>query len=189
MFKKLSLILFLLSTFKLAGQDNSTDSLQHYLILQSKGNHKYSVVFRENKKMEVHNKQGEYFKGKMFVLNDSTIEIVNFHFSEIDTISISNISKIRYVGLANKIIAFPSLLAGGGFLLLGGGIYTAAGNYDPIGSAVGTAFMVISTPFIALSAILFHGKSYKMSKHDIKVYHSKIRNLKRKQSKHFYPNT
>jgi hypothetical protein len=189
MFKKLCLILFLLSALNIAGQDNANDSLQHYLILQSKSNHKYSIVFRENKKMEVHNKQGEYFKGRMFVLNDSTIEIVNRHFSEIDTISISNISKIRYVGLANKIIAFPSILVGGGFLIVGGGIYAAAGNYDPIGKAVGTAIIVLSTPFIALSAILFHGKSYKISKHDIMVYNTKISNLKRKQSKYFYPST
>ena len=189
MFKKLSLILFLLSTFTLAGQENTSDSLQHYLLLQSKGNHTYSVVFRENKKMEVSVKNGDYFKGKLFILNDSTIEIVNFHSSEVDTISISDISKIRYVGLANKIIAYPSLLVASGFLFGGWVVLSAAGKYDPIGSAVGTAFMILSTPFIALSTILFNGKYYKLSKHDIMVYHTKIKKLKRKQSTHFYPNT
>lgn len=188
MFKKLSLFFFLLSTLKLVGQEKA-DSLQHYLILQSKGKHTYSVVFSENKKMEVTVKNGDYFKGKLFILNDSTIEIVNFHSSEVDTISISDISKIRYVGLANKIIAYPSLLVASGFLFGGWVVLSAAGKNDPIGSAVGTAFMVISTPFIALSAILFNGKYYKTSKHDIMVHHTKTKKLKRKQSKHFYPNT
>lgn len=189
MIKNLGTLLVLYFSLHLSVFCNDVDSMHHYLIFQSKSTQKYSIVLSENKKMEVHNRQGNYYQGRLLIINDSTVAIFNKFSAKSDTILISDITKIRYVGLANKIIACPSMLLGAGFLMSGGVIFTAAGNYDPIGTAIGISLMIISTPFIVLSSVLFYGKNYKTSEYDVLVHHSTIKKLKRKQAKHFYPST
>jgi hypothetical protein len=183
MFKKLSLFLFILSVLTLAGQDNSADSLQHYLILQSKGNHKYSIVFRENKKIEIYDSAGKSFKGKLLFINDSLIKLINPHSSKQDTFLISEITKIRHTGLLNKIVGYPSLVSGSVFFILGSLLVSTSSKSDSIAIAYGIASIVTSAPLLLISAILLHGKSYKISKYDFKILSANNRKLKRKDLK------
>ena len=183
MFKKLSLFLFLLSVLTLAGQDNAADSLQHYLILQSKGNHKYSIVFRENKKIEIYDSVGKSFKGKLLFINDSIIKLVNPHNLKQDTFLISEITKIRHTGLYNKIVGYPSLVSGSVFFILGSFLVLTSSKNDTISIAYGIVSFVMSAPQLIGSAILLHGKSYKISKYDFKILLVNNKILKRKDLK------
>lgn len=179
--KKQIIVILLLFLFKLDAY-SQLDSIKRKYLTYTKKNSNVHQFFKENTRLLIISKNGEKKRGKLFILNDSTLLLKNNHLLDgatTDTFSLKDVNKIKYSSPLNKFVSIYLLLnsyACGGiaYLFYEDGTYTGIGNF----------FTGLSATFLGSSVLNYYGKTLKHSNYQFKVLRTNGFELKKKHLKY-----
>lgn len=189
------LFLFVLLTFsQLQSQGTDTDSTYHYIILRPYSKFGSSHILQEGHRIKLFDRNGNITSGRMYFINDSTIQTINSHTKRKDTCSIDNIYKIKIYSPLNTLKGYGILASGAIVGAIGISMFFYTDDPSrPISEAItkitGAAVIATSVPIIKHGLNTMTGKSFKRSKHKFIYYTSRGKKIKRKDLKTLFPIT
>jgi hypothetical protein len=186
------LFLFLLvGAYNGYAQGIDTDSTHHYIVMRSKSPNRMSYVLGESKRLKIYDKKGASIKGRLYFIDDSTVQVINTFTLKRDTFKISEIQKIQTASLLYQVSGITGLFVGGTWMIGGvaliGSAANASSTFAPIAIFFGAVAVAASIPVLATSAALLSGRKLNLKKYDLKLHTSKGYKLKRKHLKYLYP--
>lgn len=181
-------ILFFFTSELLVAQGIDNDSTHHYLIMRSKSPAHHSHIFRENKRLTLQHCNGKSFTGRLYFINDSTVQLINVIKLKADTFTLNDITKVRNSTLLAGAIGY-STMAASSVLLLGGALMIADGNVygDETETAIGVALSISGIFYALLGKSMIKGKRLHLHQYDLKQHTAKGYQLKRKHLKYLFP--
>lgn len=183
------LLLFLLSV-KLNGfaQGIDNDSTHHYLILRSKSPAYHSRIFRESKRLTIQHRNGKSFTGRLYFINDSTVQLINVVKLKSDTFKLNDIAKLKNSTLVAGVIGYTAMASGLG-MLIGGVALIVDGSYydDELETSVGVVLSLSGIIYTFAGKSMVKGKPLHLYDYDIKQHTAKGYELKHKHLKYLFP--
>ncbi len=188
MLRPFFLLFLLLGTLNGSAQGIDTDSTHHYLILRSKSPAYHSRIFGENKRLTFQHRNGKSFTGRLYFINDSTVQLINVVKLQSDTFKLSDIAKIKNSTLAAGVLGYTAMAAGVG-MLFGGVALIADGSYygDELETSVGVVLSVAGIIYTIAGKSMTKGKPLLLYDYDLKQHTAKGYELKHKHLKFLFP--
>ncbi len=193
MHKQLLFILIFFLTFSGFSQGIDSDSTHHYIVMLSKSGYRLSYVIGEHKRVRLYNNNGSDAKGRLYFINDSTVQVVNTFSLKRDTFKIRDIKKIQTASLLHQVGGIGGVFVGGVWMIAGvaliGSAAGASSTYAPIAIFFGVIAVAASIPLLSLGSVMMKGRKMDLKHYDLKLHTAKGYQLKRKHLKYLYPRT
>lgn len=191
MLKQLLFILIFLIALSGFSQGIDSDSTHHYIVMRSKSGYRLSYVIGEHKRVRLYNNNGSDAKGRLYFINDSTVQVINTFTLKRDTFNIKDIKKIQTASLLHQAGGITGVFVGGVWMIAGvaliGSAAGASSTYAPIAIFFGLVAVVASIPLLSIGSVMMKGKKMDLKHYDLKLHTSKGYQLKRKHLKYLYP--
>lgn len=191
MLKHLLLIAIIFQCFSGFTQGMDSDSTHHYIVMRSKSPYRLSYIIGEHKRVRLYNNKGHDAKGRLYFINDSTVQVINTFTLKRDTFNIKNIKKIQTASLLHQVGGITGVFVGatwmiGGVALIGSAA-NASSTFAPIAIFLGVIAVAASIPVLTIGSAMLHGHKMDVKRYDLKLHTAKGYKLKRKHLKYLYP--
>lgn len=191
MIKRLLFLIFLFQSFSGIAQGIDTDSTHHYIVMRSKSGYRLSYVIGEHKRVRLYNNKGTDAKGRLYFIDDSTVQVINVFTLKRDTFKIKDIKKIQTASLLNQVGGIGGVFVGGVWMIGGvaliGSAAGASSSYAPIALFFGIVAVAASIPILTIGSSMMKGRKLNLKHYDLKLHTAKGYKLKRKHLKYLYP--
>ncbi len=188
MLKPFLFLFVLLSFSQLQSQGIDTDSTHHYLVLRSKFPAYHSRIFGEDKRLTLQHRNGKSFKGRMYFINDSTVQLINVVKLKSDTFKLNDIAKLKNSTLVAGVIGYTAMAAGVGMLFGGVALVADASYYgDELETSVGVVLSVAGIIYTFVGKSMVKGKPLHLYDYDLLQHTAKGYKLKHKHLKFLFP--
>ena len=169
-------------------QGIDTDSTHHYLILRSKSPAYHSRIFKESKRLTLQHRNGKSFTGRLYFINDSTVQLINIVKLKSDTFALTDIAKLKNSTLIAGVIGYTGMAAGVGMLAGGVALIADGSSYgDELETSVGVVLTVAGIFYTIIGKSMTKGKQLHLYDYDLKQHTSKGYELKHKHLKFLFP--
>lgn len=191
MLKRLLFFALLYQTFSGFAQGIDTDTTHHYIVMKSKSGYHLSYIIGEHKRVRIFNNKGQDAKGRLYFINDSTVQVINTFTLKRDTFKIRNIKKIQTASLLHQAGGIGGVFVGGVWMIGGvaliGSAAGASSSYAPVAIFFGLIAVAASIPLLSIGSVMMKGRKMDLKHYDLKLHTSKGYKLKRKHLKYLYP--
>lgn len=166
-------------------QNDRGKMILSYLVISAKDDFHRSRVFKENKRLMIKTYDNRKLRGRLKILNDSTIYLCNTFSGKTDTFKLSEIRIIRNVSLVTNVIAAYHFILAPFFILSGISIISSPGFiFD---ESFGAFMIAVGIAAIGVSSLYFNGYGLSRQDFDYHIHHAKGYILKPHMVKYLYP--
>lgn len=181
---KLLFILGILLSENIYAQGIDTDSTKHYLIMRAKNPIVRSRIFGEGKRLMLFHKDKSKFRGRLYFINDTTIQLINAFTLKSDTFKLSDISKVKNSTLAARVGSLVAVSIG--ILMIKDG-YDIYNSNSFFGEIFGNILIGSGIIYITGGILSKDGRTLNFNDFDLKQHTTKGYKLKHKHLRYLYP--
>ena len=188
MLRPFILLFLLLGAWNGFAQGIDTDSTHHYLILRSKSPANYSRIFRENKRLTLQHRNGKSFTGRLYFINDSTVQLINVVKLKSDTFKLNDIAKLKNSTLLAGVVGYIAMSTGAAMMIGGVALIADGSSYgDELETSVGSVLSISGIFYTLVGKSFVKGKQLSFYYYDLKQHTAKGYELKHKHLKFLFP--
>lgn len=172
----LLMLLFMLCCQMLLSQVKEVDTLhRRYLVCTDQYKGKRHIIIREGRPLIIKNYSGKKCKGKLKVINDSTICLQDLKHQRSDTFLLDSVKRIRRPHIGRAFFSTYVIIGGLEAALIGIWLKTQK-NFGHLGAG----YMAIGAAEMAVGAIIFNGPHYRHTQYRYHIVETKGYKLEKK---------